>query len=199
MHNLLQTFFTLESLAVILAIAYLLLAAEENVWCWVCAFVSSVLYVWIMFHVRLYMESVLNGFYAVMAVVGWQQWEKGGADHHGVKISTMPWQQHVMLIAAMVVLALVNGYIMQRYTQAAFPLVDSFTTWSSVVTTFLVIRKKLENWIYWFVIDGISIALYINRGLYLTAGLFAVYVVIVVFGFLHWLRLYKSEKTTASA
>ena len=83
---------------------------------------------------------------------------------------------------------------MQRFTSAAWPFLDAFTTWASVLTTFLVIWKILENWLYWLVIDSISIYLYLDRGLYLTALLFAVYLVIAIFGYLHWRKLWLENK-----
>src|SRR5690606_23783949 len=87
-----------------------------------------------------------------------------------------------------------NGWLLTRYTGAAWPYLDSFTTWGSVLTTFLVVKKVLENWLYWIVIDSLSIYLYIDRGLYLTAGLFAAYLVIVVFGYFSWLNLYRANQ-----
>lgn len=193
-HTLLQALLTLEGVAVVLAIAYLLLAARESLWCWYCAFGSSLLYILIFWDVRLLMESMLSVYYAGMAVVGWWQW-RAGADQPRLAIIRLPWWQHGVLLAAMLVLALVSGSLLQRFTDAAWPFVDSFTTWASVITTVLVVRKVLENWLYWLLIDSISLYLYIDRGLYLTALLFAAYLVIVVFGFLHWRKLYRQQAT----
>lgn len=191
MQTLLASLFTLEGLAVVLAIAYLLLAARESLWCWLCAFISSVIYVWICWQARLYMETALNVFYAVMAVLGWWQWQAGGSGPGARPITVLRWHQHAVIAVLIVVLSLLNGAVMQRYTDAAWPLVDSFITWSSVVTTFLVVRKVLENWLYWIVIDGIAVIVYIDRHLYLTALLFSAYVVIVVFGYFRWRRDYR--------
>jgi nicotinamide mononucleotide transporter len=82
---------------------------------------------------------------------------------------------------------------MQTWTTAAYPFVDAFITWGSVITTVLVIRKVLENWLYWVLFDGVAIFVYINRGLYMTAVLFALYVVIVIFGYLRWRREYLKD------
>ena len=180
-----------EPVAVVLALSYLLLAARESLWCWYCAFVSSALYVLIMKDAGLLMEAVLSVFYVVMAVVGWWQWRSGGRQQEKLAIVSLSWQQHVLLLGAMLVLAVVNGWLMQRYTSAAWPFVDSFITWGSVLNTVLVIRKVLENWLYWILLDGLAIVVYIDRGLYLTALLFALYVVIVVFGYFRWLREYR--------
>jgi len=185
---------SLEGLAVVLAIAYLLLAARESLWCWACALLSSVIYVWICWQAHLFMETWLNIFYAVMAVLGWQQWRSGGSDKPRRAIVVMSAWQHAGCLLLVLVLAVANGLLMQRYTSAAWPFVDSFITWSSVVTTLLVVRKVLENWLYWIVIDGIAIVVYWERGLYLTTVLFVAYVVIVVFGYLQWRREFRAAQ-----
>ena len=181
----------LEIIAVILAIAYLLLAAREHIACWYCAFASSAIYSVIFWDVSLLMESLLNIFYVVMAVVGWYEWKRGGKDHEGVHIRTLAGWQHGMIIAALIFVALVNGYLLQMFTGASWPYLDSFTTWASVLTTFMLVWKVLENWLYWVVIDTISIYLYIDRALYLTALLFGIYVVLALYGYVQWLKLHK--------
>lgn len=192
MATILSSLLSLEGLAVVLALAYLLLAARASVWCWYCAFASSALYVMIMWDAHLLTEAALNVFYVAMALLGWYEWQRGGKEHRGVKIVSLLWWQHGALLALMLVLALANGWVMQRWTSAAWPFVDAFITWSSVITTFLVVRKVLENWVYWFVIDALALAVYIDRGLYMTALLFALYLVIVVFGYLKWLKEYRA-------
>ena len=199
MQALLQSALSLEGLAVVLALAYLLLAARESLWCWVCALLSSLLYMWLMWQSRLYMETALNGFYAVMAFAGLQQWMRGGSNGQGVAIVSLRPVHHAACVALTLLLALANGALMQRFTDAAWPFVDSFITWGSVLTTFLVVRKVLENWLYWIVLDGIAIVVYIERGLWLTALLFAAYVVIVVFGYLRWRTLYLTQRAAGTA
>ena len=85
--------------------------------------------------------------------------------------------------------------LLTRFTDAALPLLDSFTTWGSILTTWMVTRKILENWLYWLVIDSVSIYLYLDRGLHLTAMLFVAYLVIVVFGYRKWLRHYRETSS----
>ena len=154
-----------EILAVALAIAYLLLAARESILCWYCAFASSLIFVFLFWDVSLLMESMLNIFYVVMAVVGWRQWKFGGKTDGELAISTLQLWQHGVIIGLMLSLALINGWLLTLYTSAAWPYLDSFTTWASLITTFMVVFKVLENWLYWFLIDSISIYLYIDREL----------------------------------
>lgn len=188
----------LEILAVILGIAYLLLAMRENILCWYAAFFSTAIFLSVFWEVKLYMESGLQIFYLVMAVYGWYQWRNNTNDNNAdnnnsLAISTWTTQRHVTVILVTLCISAASGYGLASYTDANFPYLDSLTTWGAVVTTYMVARKVLENWIYWFFIDALSIYLYIDRGLYFTALLFAAYLIIVIFGYLTWSRRYSQQ------
>ena len=180
-----------ELLAVLLAIAYLLLALRENSLCWYCALASTAIFTGLFWDVSLLMESALNVYYMAMAVYGWWQWRgsKGSATHSGksaVEIRAWPLRNHLLAWGVIAGLTVVSGSLLANNTTAALPYFDSFTTWGSVLTTWMVTQKILENWLYWIVIDTVSIFLYVDRGLHLTSLLFVAYVIIVVFGFFAW-------------
>jgi nicotinamide mononucleotide transporter len=185
-----QAMSLMEVAAVVFAMAYLLLAVRENVLCWLFAFLSTAIYTVLFWDVSLLMESALNVYYMAMAVYGWHQWTRGGTngddEPHALAIRSMSGQQHALVIAVIAILCIVSGYLLSEHSTAAWPYVDSFTTWASVITTYLVARKYLQNWLYWIVIDTVSIPLYIDRGLNLTALLFVAYVVIAVIGYFKW-------------
>ena len=175
-----------EVLAVILAVVYLVLAIQQNIWCWAAAALSTLLYLYIMFQARLYMESALQVFYLAMAAYGWYEWRHGGAGGEELEVTTWPVRNHLWAGSSVILLVVISGELLSRYSQAALPFLDSFTTWGAMIATFMVARKILENWIYWFVIDAVSIWLYFSRELYFTAGLFAVYLVMIVIGYRSW-------------
>jgi nicotinamide mononucleotide transporter len=84
---------------------------------------------------------------------------------------------------------LASGLILEEFTNAVFPFIDALTTWGAIVATYMVAKKLLENWIYWFVIDSISIFLFMSRGLVLTSILFFIYLIIIYFGYKSWARI----------
>lgn len=180
-----------EAIAVLLAIAYLVFAAQEKIVCWLCALLSTAIYTVLFWNVSLVMESLLNVYYLLMAIYGWQQWSRGDLGG-SVEIHRWGWRNHVAATGAVVFCSVICGYLLASHTSAAWPYVDSFTTFGAVVTTWMVTRKVLENWLYWLVIDAVSIPLYLERGLMLTAALFAMYLVIVVYGYFAWRRLYRN-------
>jgi nicotinamide mononucleotide transporter len=183
-----------EAVAVLLALAYLILAMKGSVWCWPAALTSTAIYTVLFWKVSLLMESVLNIYYMAMAVYGYWLWTKGGNGHDGVNVVSWRLSIHLKLIAITTVLSLIIGYFMATQTQASFPYLDAATTCFAVMTTFLVAKKVLENWIYWFVIDAVSIYLYVSKGLMLTSVLFVFYVVMVVFGYFMWRNRMKVQQ-----
>ncbi len=178
----------LEVVAVVTAIGYLVLAIRQNIWCWFCAGISTAIYVYIFFDARLYMESVLNLFYFAMAIYGWAVWYRGAGDHEDLAVSVWPITWHLAAIAGIAALALANGWMLATWTDAAFPYVDSATTWGAIWATFLVARKVFENWYYWLVIDAASVVIYWYRDLEFTALLFVVYLIMIPFGIVAWRR-----------
>ena len=188
----------LETLAVILGIAYIVLAMRENSLCWYCAFASTALYVWIFGDVSLYMESALNVYYMGMAVYGWFLWRRGGEQKAGVMIVRWPVSRHLQIVCVTVILSLVSGYLLSEHTDAHRPFVDSLTTWSSVLATFMVAKKVLENWLYWILINTISIFLFIERDLDQTAAMFSLYLLLSVLGYMTWLKNYAKQNQTSS-
>ncbi|MBT5795923.1 MAG: nicotinamide mononucleotide transporter [Porticoccaceae bacterium] len=183
----------LETLAVALGVAYLVLAMRENSLCWYCAFFSTALYVWIFGDVSLYMESALNVYYMGMAIYGWFQWQRGGVNHEGLEIVRWTVKQHSLAISTIVLVALVSGYLLSIGTDARLPYLDSLTTWGSILTTVMVARKVLENWLYWIVINTISIYLYLDRGLEQTALMFMLYLVLAILGYYAWRKKYVDQ------
>ena len=180
----------LETLAVALGISYLLLAMRENSLCWYCAFFSTAIYVYIFGDVSLYMESALNVYYMGMAVYGWLQWQKGGANHSGVEIVRWTAKHHIICVLVILIASVISGYLLSVNTDARLPYLDSFTTWASVLTTIMVARKVLENWLYWIVINSVSIYLYIDRDLDQTAAMFTLYLMLSVLGYVAWKKNY---------
>ena len=178
----------LEIFAVSSAIIYLILAAKEDVKCWYAALFSSLLYMYIMYSAGLIMESFLQIFYICMAIYGWYIWSNRINYEHKLKITRWKKKYHFYAIITVTALAIISGFLLEKYTHAALPFLDAFTTWGAIITTYMVAKKIIENWIYWFVIDLISIYLFISRELYLTSLLFFIYLIIIIFGYRSWMK-----------
>jgi len=182
---------SLEIIAVITAILYLILAAKEDVRCWYAAIISSSLYFYIMLNAGLLMEAILQVFYVAMAIYGWNQWNKSSNEKNEIRIRNWKKINHLYSISLVVILAIISANILEKYTNAVFPFFDALTTFGAIITTYMVAKKIIENWIYWFVIDSISIYLFFSRELYLTSLLFTIYLIIIIFGYRSWNKKLK--------
>jgi len=191
----------LEIAAVLFGLAYLVLAMRQNILCWMAGLVNVLLSLVLFFEQRLYPETALQLFYAAMSVYGWWQWKHGGGPGQSTKgelpVSVWPWRYHVLAIGGALVGALALGTALSR-TNAAFPYLDSFTSVGAVITTYMVAKKVLENWLYWLVIDAIELYIYWQRDLYLYGVLTVVYLVLVVIGFYRWQRDWRAQPALAS-
>ncbi len=193
-----------EWIAVFTGIAYVILAALRSIWCWLFAIISSSLYVYLCLDGQLYIESVLQVFYVVMGIVGWVSWQKdiqkvtppsdvldATENEDVVKIWAINYHVYNLLISGGV--AFMLGYGFDQFTDQANPYADAFTTVFSLAATFMVVRKVLENWIYWIVIDIVSIFLYHQRGYSLSAVLYVLFTILAIGGFISWYKKYKQQ------
>ena len=188
-----------EYLAVLLGLAYIVLAMKQSLWCWPAAFVSTSVYTILFWQGFLYMESFLNFYYLLMAIYGWWQWRgtrKASAqleDEAPIAKAIQSWssQKHAVWIGSALTIALALGYGLDTYTQAKMAYLDSFTTVFAIMATYMVTQKVLENWLYWVVIDLASVYLYVQNQYLPTAVLFALYTVLAAQGYRTWLKEYQ--------
>lgn len=192
----------LEWIAMLLSLAYVILAARGSLWCWPAAFISTALYTYIFYEFLLLMDSALNAYYLVMAIYGYWAWRKNKQDN------TQKRQQQEFIVTskqvawhikACVILAFISaglGYFMDNKTLADFPYLDTFTTVYAVFATYLIAQRVLENWLYWVVIDLVSIYLYVEKALYPTVLLFIIFIGVAVYGYLKWRNLYLNTPDT---
>lgn len=188
-----------EAVAASLGLAYLLLAVRRNLLCWLCAFVSTSIYLVLFARAALYMQSLLQVFYLAMAVYGFIDWRKGRTAAGEVVIRSWTPVWHATVALAVVAASVVNGWLLAHYTNAAAPYVDSFVTWGSVVTTWMVARRVIENWLYWVVVDGVAAWLYFSQGLLATTVLFVIYLGIVIHGYFVWRREQEQQRLAGVA
>jgi nicotinamide mononucleotide transporter len=188
-----------EAVAALLGLAYLLLAVRRNLLCWLCAFLSTSIYLVLFARAALYMQSLLQVFYLAMAVYGFIDWRKGRTAEGEVVIRSWTPVWHGTVAVAVVAASVVNGWVLAHYTNAAAPYVDSFVTWGSVVTTWMVARRVIENWLYWVIVDAVAAWLYFSQGMLATTVLFVIYLGIVIHGYFVWRREQAQQRLAGVA
>lgn len=182
-----------EWLAVASSLLYVILITYKVLAAWIFAALSSVLYIYLCYSNRLYLESILQVFYFGMAIYGWFMWTSDD-DTKDVTVIQWPLKYHLYNILISGALMLLFGYIFDQYSNQANPYLDAFTTIFSLMATFMVAKKVLENWIYWIIIDAFSVYLFASRGLYMTSVLFILYTLIAMFGYFSWKKQFNLDK-----
>jgi nicotinamide mononucleotide transporter len=185
-----------EIVGTLAGVAYIVLAARRNRWCWIAGAVGSGLAAIVFASRALPMQAALNAFYVTMSVYGWLRWARSAGEGE-LPVDVWPMKWHLFAAVALIVLTFASASVLARETHAAWPLLDSLTTWFSLLATWLTARAKLENWLYWIAIDAILVYLYFMQAMPLFAMLYALYVVIAAAGFIAWRRRFKAQAVPA--
>lgn len=166
------------------------LLIRQNLWTWPIGILYVLISLWVFWQARLYADLALHVVFLVLNSYGWWYWARGGAPdaHAPVPVTRTP----PRLLAGLVVVALlaagISGWLFARYTDADLPYWDNTTTMLSLAAMWLSSRKKLENWVLWFVIDVLATGIYFYKGLYFYTLLYLVYIVMAVAGWIAWRR-----------
>jgi nicotinamide mononucleotide transporter len=171
-------------------------ASRNSVHTWWSGIVGCALYGLLFTEVRLYADVTLQGFFVASCVVGWWNWLRGGEARAAADgtVAELP-ITHVRPVTAVsfaaiaVVAAGGYGWLLHALTDAANPFVDSTVLSLSILAQLLMVARKVETWPVWFLVDCIAVPLYGSKGLWLTAAVYAFFLVLVVLGWLRWNRL----------
>lgn len=197
----------LDIVTTVLGLAYIVLEYRASLWMWAVGFVMQVLGIVLYYDKGLYADCGMEFYYLSMTVYGFLMWRRGGkksSDGQQVgkgtastrPITHMPRRLMALWIGIGMLLWALIWYLLTAYTDSRVPIADSFTTAFSLVGIWALARKYLEQWVVWIVVDVVTSALYFYKDIPFKASLYALYVVIAVFGYRRWLRIMKQESNT---
>jgi nicotinamide mononucleotide transporter len=186
-----------EAASVVLGIGYVVLAVRRQRLCWVFGGLSSALLVYLYARSRLPMQALLNLYYVAMSFYGYVQWTRSPSAAASPGVGTLALRFHVLAWLVIPLGAFLTARWLAVETAAAWPFLDALTTWASLFTTWLTARARLENWLYWIVIDALVAAMSAAQGLVFVALLFVLYLGVAVVGFLAWWREYRAAPAPA--
>lgn len=190
---------SLEAFAVVFGLANIGLLVRRSIWNFPFAIAMVSLYAVIFFEQRLYAEAGLQLFFAAVNIYGWWLWRRAGGAEERVAVRWLGWPARVAWIAFVAVAAITLGTLLDRFTNAALPYPDAAIAASSIAAQFLLSFRRIDNWLLWIAIDVAAIPLYIMRDLPLTAGLYAVFLVLSVLGLREWIGASKRPEIDRGA
>jgi nicotinamide mononucleotide transporter len=180
----------IEILGAVTGLIYLYFSIRQIIWLWPWGIVTSAIYIYVFFKAGLYADMSLQVYYLFISVYGWYYWTKGDKSHNLTDLPVTQAKRKVLLFLLIIwlVLTSVIGFFLDKFTDSPLPFLDAFTASGSIIATWMLARKLLENWIFWIIIDAVSILMYIYKELYPTVILFLVYTILAFLGYIQWKR-----------
>jgi nicotinamide mononucleotide transporter len=174
----------IELVGVAFGLAGVWLTAKQNVWCWPIGLVNVICFLFMFVRARLYADAALQVVYVVLSIYGWYSWSRPKAELPVIRYTPMAWAVSAGILVAG---ALGVGFVLSR-TDAALPWVNATTAVASLIAQYMMTRKVLDSWAVWIVADVVMIRVYLHQQLYFTAGLYVVFIVLCVSGWIEWKR-----------
>lgn len=192
----------IELAGTIASIICVYLATKHNQWTWFFGAIGVILFGVLFYHYKLYSDAGLQIlFFLPMQVYGFIVWQRMAHDANDFLVTKSFPNEEIgdvflwpFLVVIIFALSMVNGVVMDTYTDAALPYVDALTTWLSIFAQVLMIRKFWESWILWIVMDVIAIGVYTSRELYVVAGLYVIFLVMATMGLIKWRKNWNEQK-----
>ena len=194
-----QTLLIIEWVAATLGVINISLLIFRSVWNFPFGIAMVALYVFVFYEERLYAEAGLQIFFILAQAWGWWMWIKVGGEDNRVPVRWLDWPSRAVWLMVTAAVSVNLGWVLYRFTNAVLPYADSAIAGASVAAQILLGFRRIENWLIWIAIDVASIALYINRGLYPTAGLYGGFLVLSLIGLREWITAEQRARAAVEA
>lgn len=183
-----------ELIGTLFGLVSVYLASRANILTWPTGIVNEIFLLILFFQVQLYADMFLQVYFVIVTIYGWYYW---GARPQDEDISTMAFHERLFFVVGIIVMAIVIGFIIRDLhiygpnyfkIRAAYPFADSFVMVLSIAATFLLAKKKIENWILWLIADMISIVLFFKKEIYFLSLEYVIFLFIASYGLYNWKR-----------
>ncbi|HJW08747.1 MAG TPA: nicotinamide riboside transporter PnuC [Holophagaceae bacterium] len=182
----------MEVFGFLTGVACVALLVRENIWNWPIGIANNLVFIALFYRAGLYADVGLQAFYVAISIYGWWSWLHGGQDHGALTVSRIPPLPAVLLALAVAATTAALAGLLRHFTNSTVPVLDSLITALSLAAQFMMTRKWLENWLVWIAANCLSVGLLIYKGLYVTSGLYVVYQVLCVLGWVAWRRALRA-------
>lgn len=204
----------LEIIGVIFGFLSVWYARKGNIWVYPTGIISTMLFVYLLWHYVLWGDMLINVYYTIMSIYGWVLWSRNAKDNIITISRTTPadWKT-ATLLGAFSFLFVIGVYYLKPFIKNDFSMqgvtlgfhnflpteyVDVFTTAIFLVGMWLMAKRKIENWLFWIVGDLISIPLYYIKGMVFTSFQYLLFTIIAIMGYLEWRRKLQQELMSLS-
>lgn len=187
----------IEIVGAVLSLIYIFLSIKQKVSLWFFGIVSSMFYVVVFFQTKFYADMSLQFYYVFISIYGWINWKRGNqSTGYELPVGKTSMRLWLKMIAVTIVIYFIYYFVLIKFTDSTIPKADSLVGALSIIGTWMLARKLIENWLIWIVTDGLCIGLYVYKGLFPTVILFVIYTIMSVDGYWQWKKTISLAKET---
>jgi nicotinamide mononucleotide transporter len=192
----------IEILGVIFGFIYIFLSIKQNVWLWPIGIINATLYVWVFLMSKLYADMSLQIYYLLISIYGWYYWVSGKnvkqKDNKNLPITRTNAKTFVVLLILEILLFSTLWFVLKNFTDSTVPAGDAFATSLSILATWMLTKKKIEQWLIWIVVNIFSVGLFYYKELYATVILYSVFALLASVGYIKWHKELKLSENAAN-
>ncbi len=185
---------TYEIIAVVFGLISVYLTTSQNIWSWPTGLVSVVAFGLLFFDIKLYADVILQAFFFVTGLLGWYWWKFGGKNKTELQVKLLKSVSRWWIFLSIIPCLALMGWLLSNYTDASLPYWDSFISVVSIFAQLLLTKKIFENWILWIAVDIVAIGVYSFKEVYLTTGLYVIFLCLATVGLIKWYRSWQQQK-----
>ncbi len=185
----------IDIVSTILGLIYIILEYRASIALWIVGFIMPAIDIYLFFSVGLYADSIMAVYYTLAAIYGYLAWrfsKNSKGEDKELPITHMKKKKYFPAIIIFIIFWTGLYFILIKFTDSNVPIIDSFVNALSIIGLWALARKYLEQWFIWIIVDIVSSALYAYKGIPFKASLYALYVIIAIFGYLKWKKMMKS-------
>jgi nicotinamide mononucleotide transporter len=183
----------IEIIAVVFSLLCVFLAIKKNVFNWPIGIIAVTAYFILFYKVKLYADMTLQLIFLIQGFYGWYNWKRKSSESQ-LEIRKLTQKQIITYACSICTLTILWAYILKRYTDASLPFIDAFVTVISLTANWLLVKKYIENWLFWILANSIYIFLFLYKDLYLSSGIYLVFLVLAIKGYIDWKKTKDIEK-----
>lgn len=185
----------LQVVGVVLGLLYLWLEYRADIRLWIVGLIMPIVHGVLYYRAGLYADCSMQVYYILAGLYGWLVWRNAprAKKNIALRISHISWRTLPALVAAYGVIHIAIYFVLTRFTDSSVPFWDSLTTALCIVAYWMLSRKYVEQWLVWLVVDVVTVGLYLYKDIPLTAGLYALYSLLAILGYLRWNRQIRAE------
>jgi nicotinamide mononucleotide transporter len=177
---------TIEIIAVVFSLLCVGLSVKRSILNWPAGLIGVSAYLILFLQIKLYADATLQVFFLVQGVYGWVYWNKTREKEDGIVVAYLTLNDRLLYGVTTVAVTVCWGLLLSHYTDGSIPYVDAFAATTSFFANWLMARKKIESWILWITADSVYIGLFYYKELYLSCGIYMIFLVLAVIGLVQW-------------